>query len=716
MDKQHHLKQLTDMLDEASRLYYTRNVSPLTDTEFDLKFKELQALERELGTVLPNSPTLRVGSDIQDGFNKLSHPKPMLTIENTYDSPELLDWLIKMQSAYGTDVYNISVKYDGISCELHYKDGILATGSTRGDKDTGDDITANVRTIRSIPLSLATYPSGDVYVHGEIMMPKSVLGKLNQALILSGQKPFANCRNACSGSVKQLDPKVTASRGLIFRAWDVFSDEMSTSLQTDKTAFLEASGFFYEPQTAPWSTGTGTPEDIVRMVDEFHSRLEQMDLDFDWDGIVVKVDSLSIQDSIGTKNNRSIEWGIARKWNDNEVITRLLDVEYQTGRTGNITPVGKLEPVPCEGVVISSVILNNEDYMRKLGLKIGIPVRVVRSGSVIPKVTGIATEDEYSEAKKQYADSAGTFYKEIVFPTVCPTCGTPLVKAGEIWKCPAGSSCPAQVQGSMEQWCSKECMNIDGVGPAILEDLRDSLDISNPLDLYMMTRDMSVDEVLYNLGKGYGKKTVKALFESVEKSKGRPFENILFGMGIPGIGKENARMLAREMKTLDAIIHARLEDLTAIDGIGSVLAVNIQKWMDVNGNEWLERLRDLGMAVEYTEGSSEAVGEQILAGLSLVFSGKSSYWDGDRVEEMLSSLGAKCSHSVTKKTDFLITGASPGPAKLKKAAEMGVKVVSEDEFIGMFNVPTAGIPGSSEVKGLANDPKQEKKLTSNALF
>ena len=691
MSNQELLESLTNELDNASRLYYQGKDSGLSDTMFDVMLKDLQKLERELGIVLPNSPTQRVGSDLQTEFKKIKHPFPMLTIENTYEDDELKEWLYKMIETYGKICYNVSVKYDGISCELHYKDGVLVSGSTRGDKNVGDDITANVKTIKSIPLKLApsVYAMGDVYVRGEILMPKTSLQRLNDQLASEGKKTFANCRNACSGSVKQLDPRVTASRGLIFRPWDIFSSETSIPTQTDKSAILEDLGFIYEKGTQPWSSSKDYPDEIISEVNMFCQKLKAMDLDYDWDGIVLKVNSVELQEEIGTKDNRSIEWGIARKWNDKEVITRLVGVDFQVGRTGNITPVGKLEPVPCDGVVISSVILNNEQYVQDLGLSLGAPIRIVRSGSVIPKAIGSASEEELEAFRgKPTYNKWSMCYFAITFPETCPVCGSKLEKVGEIWKCPNYLGCPAQTSGLMEQWCSKQCMDIEGVGPSVIEDLAEKLHVSTPLDLYNMVRDTPVSMALYNLGTGYGEKSIKTMYKNIEASKTKPFETILFGMGIPGIGKENAKAIAREMKSLSSIMHARLEDLISIEGIGAVLASNIQKWMDAHGQEWLDGLTEHGMATEFVAGVGTAQNEQILEGLNVVFTGKSAHWEGDQVEAVLSSYGAKCGHAVNKKVNYLITGAKPGAAKVSKANQLGIEIVTEAQFIAKYGIPT----------------------------
>ena len=384
------LINLTNELDKASKLYYEGKESSLSDTEFDLKMKQLQKLEKELGIVLPNSPTQRVGSDIQKEFKKINHPSPMLTIENVYDENELKDWFSKMKKEYNAEEFDVSVKYDGISCEIHYVNGKFVSAATRGDKNIGDDITENVKTIMSVPLEIDnTIEEGldDVYVRGEILMTKSMLERINNVLASEGKKLFANCRNACAGSVKQLDPKITASRHLIFRAWDILAKNKAFYSQNSKSNILSKFGFIYEDNTVPFVIKTSTNVDLaIETVNRFYETLKDSNLDYDFDGVVIKINNTTLQEEIGTKDDRSIEWGIARKWNeDKEVITRLEGVEFQVGRTGNITPVGKLYPVPCDGVIISNVILNNEQYIKDLDIQINKPIKIVRSGSVIPR-------------------------------------------------------------------------------------------------------------------------------------------------------------------------------------------------------------------------------------------------------------------------------------------------------------------------------------------
>ena len=341
-------KELTDRLDLASRQYYNGLTSEFSDTEFDLKLKELQKMEVESGFVFPNSPTRRVGSDTQDGFNKGEHPKPMFTIENVYDDDGLIKWVEDIKEKYGVNKFNVSIKYDGVSCELWYKNGVFEKALTRGDKLIGDDITENVKTIKNIPLVLPKAPYGMVYIRGEILLPKSRLESINSERINNGEQPFANTRNACSGSIKQLDPKVTAKRGLIFKAWDCFGEYINAETMWEKTWFLVENGFYYENIklednsvfcTNPFTICYTNRDEFVDTINSTKKYLSDANLDYDFDGIVIKVNDIDIQDKIGTKDTRAIEWGIARKWNEElEVETVLEGIDWQVGRTGVLTP------------------------------------------------------------------------------------------------------------------------------------------------------------------------------------------------------------------------------------------------------------------------------------------------------------------------------------------------------------------------------------------
>lgn len=666
-------KDLTDKLNAASVMYYTQNKSPLSDIQFDLLFKQLQAMEKESGIVYPESPTQRVGSDIQEGFNKVEHPSPMLTIENTYSEDELTEWFAKAKQ-YNCD-YNCSIKYDGISCELRYVNGVLYTASTRGNKTVGDDITENAKTIWTIPLRLTNEKilNGNFYVRGEIMLPKSKLEALNEDRRAKGEEPFANTRNACSGSIKQLNPKVTASRGLIFRAWDCFGDNIAFNTMSEKYAFLNVIGFIYENGTLPVVIESSS-ENLSQQVSDFKSLIDSLNLDYDYDGVVIKLEDVSIQNQIGTKDTRAIEWGIARKWNDDVAETDLIGVDWQVGRTGVLTPVARLNAVECCGVKVSNATLNNADFIKSFDLHIGNTITITRSGDVIPQVIGV-THDILMEVNGAYP--------KVEIPVVCPVCGMPLITDGKLLKC-TNDKCPAIVEGKILQFCSKDCMDIKSVGEAMIHDLVYKCNISKFTELYTLrTNYITAEHLAECLGAGYGEKSCAKLLDAIDNSRNKPFENLLASLSIPGVGKVIARTLVKEFDSIEKLMDATVSELTTVDGVGGIMASDIYNYFHSTAGIqickfFIENGFNTTAKIEETPGR--------LSGMIICFTGKSFRFAGDKIEEYFESNGAKCAHSVTGKTTYLITGEKPGASKVAKAQSLGVQILTEQEFYDKYNL------------------------------
>ena len=670
-------KELTDRLDIASIQYYNGLTSEFSDTEFDIKLKELQEMEKESGFIFPNSPTIRVGSDLQKEFKKGEHPIPMFTIENTYDDDGLNKWVKNMYNDYGVTSFNVSIKYDGVSCELWYKGGKFFKALTRGDKIIGDDITENVKTIKNIPLVLKHKFEDDeiFFVRGEILMPKSQLVKINEQRVKDGLDIFSNTRNACTGSVKQLDPKVTASRGLIFKAWDCFYREEGNFYQGDeflitmdeKINILEKMGFYYEPNTKPITCLNHQVENIVS---EFKKTIDSMNLDYDYDGIVIKVNDVFIQNKIGTKDTRAIEWGIARKWNEElEVETTLLDIDWQVGRTGVLTPVGRLDPVECNGVIISNVTLHNWDFLCNMKILIGDILRITRSGGVIPYVIG-SRPGEYAMIPSK--------------PKKCPICGSEVYQDGALIKC-SNRNCNAKVIGRIIQFCSKDCMDIRNIGEAVIESLVLKGLVSNVADLYTLKYRYSVNDLIDIMGKGYGDKSITKMLESIEDSKNKSFENVLAGLSIPNVGKVVARQLASEFKTIYNLMNCTYDSLIAIDGIGEIMADEILVWFNIKEN--IDLCKNLmGYSLKMISSVEHKINDGCLNNLTVCFTGSSNKFKGDDIEKFLEENGAKCVHSVSKKLNYLITGEKPGGSKVKKAEEFGITIITESEFYNKFNL------------------------------
>lgn len=668
-------QELTDRLDIASLQYYNGVISEFSDIEFDLKLKELQEMEKNSGIVYPNSPTLRVGSDIQDGFKKGEHPYPMFTIENTYDDKGLSEWVTNMVLKHNISKYNVSIKYDGVSCELWYLEGKLIKALTRGDKIIGDDITENVKTIKNVPLQLfGSFSDCEMtYVRGEILMPKSRLNLINEQRIKDNQPVFANTRNACSGSIKQLDPKVTASRGLVFKAWDVFGGNNMFNTMSEKIDYLEQIGFYYEKGTKPFMVNideilTGN---IVYRVSKFKEEIDLMNLDFDYDGIVIKIDNVHLQDIIGTKDTRAIEWGVARKWNEeNEVETVLTDVEWQVGRTGVLTPVGRLLPVECNGVVISNVTLHNMDFIKSMGINIGDILRITRSGGVIPYVIG----------RKN-----GEYVQLLTPPKKCTVCGGETYVDGALIKC-SNRNCSAKTVGKIIQFCSKDCMDIRSIGDVVANDLVEKNIINSISDIYTIKNRYSVEMLIDLLGAGYGKKSVEKMILAIEDSKKKPFANVLAGLSIPNVGKVVARQLVKEFKNIDNLIVAKYVDLINLDGIGEIMADEICRWFSSLKNvEMCLKLKKYGLKMEIDKEVLENKGGN-LNGLTVCFTGSSNKFKGDEIEKFLEENGAKCVHSVSKKLNYLIIGDKPGSSKVKKAEENNVTIITENDFYKKYSI------------------------------
>ena len=669
-------KELTDRLDIASIQYYNGLTSEFSDTEFDIKLKELQEMEKESGFIFPNSPTIRVGSDLQKEFKKGEHPIPMFTIENTYDDDGLNKWVKNMYNDYGVTSFNVSIKYDGVSCELWYKGGKFFKALTRGDKIIGDDITENVKTIKNIPLVLKHKFEDDeiFFVRGEILMPKSQLVKINEQRVKDGLDIFSNTRNACTGSVKQLDPKVTASRGLIFKAWDCFYREEGNFYQGDeflitmdeKINILEKMGFYYEPNTKPITCLNHQVENIVS---EFKKTIDSMNLDYDYDGIVIKVNDVFIQNKIGTKDTRAIEWGIARKWNEElEVETTLLDIVWQVGRTGVLTPVGRLDPVECNGVIISNVTLHNWDFLCNMKILIGDILRITRSGGVIPYVIG-SRPGEYAMIPSK--------------PKKCPICGSEVYQDGAFIKC-TNYDCSAQSIGRILQFCSKECMDIRNIGDRVVEDLVLFGIVENISDLYTLKDRYTVEELVDILGDGYGSKSIEKMLASIELSKEKTFANVIAGLSIPNVGKVVARQLSKEFKNIDNLIECTYNRLISLDGIGEVMANDICWWFSSPQNiEMCNKLKEYGLKMSIENDNSVVKTEE--RGVKVCFTGKSSRFKGDEVEGYLKSNGFTIA-GVSKSLNYLIIGDKPGGSKVKKAEELGITVITENEFYNKFNL------------------------------
>ncbi|MBO7378176.1 MAG: NAD-dependent DNA ligase LigA [Bacteroidales bacterium] len=704
---------LTAALSWASMKYYVENDPPMSDFEFDMEFKQLQRLEAESGQVLEGSPTQRVGSDIQGGFQKHSHIIPMQSIENVYSDEELQQWLSattrQLQAAFpGEEVsYTYEPKYDGLSISLIYTDGVLTDAVTRGNQIEGESVIENVRTIINVPqrLQAPAAPVEDLFaapsltlphildVRGEVLMPQGAFDRLNAEKAAQGEKPFANKRNAASGSLKQLDPKVTAKRGLIVNAYGAYSTDAdwqreNMPSQEATLTLLDQLGFSHYTESRAFADVRQLTDAINRFNEVRIGHL----LPYDCDGVVVKVNQRRHQEFLGL-NATFPNWCKARKFPQEAQSTLVRGVTFQVGMTGHITPVAELDPTAISGSIVSRATLNNESYIRQLNLTIGSYVFVQKAGEVIPQVTGL------DETRNQ-AEAVST--TPIVFPTACPCCGTELQKKGEYWICP-NHHCKEQAIQRLEYWCGKDCANIKGLGPNVLADLYDKLDVASVNDLYrvfVVEADAYEPDIFHadyadvlqeKLGEGYAEKSIRLMLDGIRQSiPTLTLDRILGGLGIDGVGKITGKLLAQHFGTLEAFRQATLEELTLIEGIGEVMARNILE-ADLSDYSCLwrgdERANALGAPLPFCTSyqAAQKLGDA-LAGLTIIFTGTSYRFKRDEIKEFFIGHGAKYVGSVSGKVNYVVTGDAPGQNKLDKARQLGVEVIAERDFYEKFGL------------------------------
>ncbi len=710
-------QSLTDALAWASYKYYVENDPPMSDYEFDMEFKRLQELERASGRVLPGSPTQRVGSDIQGAFRKARHVIPMQSIENVYSDAELRDWLLstraKLLDAFPGDEVSFTYepKYDGVSISLVYRDGVLADAVTRGNQVEGESVVENVRTIRNVPLELdrAVCPDLPPYfeVRGEVLMPQGAFERLNAEKAAAGERPFANKRNAASGSLKQLDPKITARRGLMVNAFAAYSTDAefqrrAMPSQVGTLQLLRRLGFSYYNVDRAFAD----IDELTAAIDAFNEIRTGHKLPYDCDGVVVKVNERRHQEYLGL-NTTFPNWCKARKFPQEAQSTLVRDVVFQVGMTGHVTPVAELDPTVIGGAVVSRATLNNEAYIRGLGLEIGSYVFVQRAGEVIPQVSGVDGQRTAAESPDR---------RPVVFPKRCPSCGTGLSRKGEFYICP-NHHCREQVIQRLEYWCGKDCANIRGIGPSVLADMVDKLGIRSVDDLYRVfvredaetvLAESQRDKVLRILGEGYAEKSVAMLFDGVRASiPSLTLDRIIGGLGIDGVGRITGRDLAAHFGTLERLREATVEDLVAVENIGEVTAANIVAFF--GSAKAAEPADDLfasaGVAVadddchvddyaclfspEYGFNTTYKAAERLgsaLEGKTVIFTGVSYRFKRDEIKDFLVRHGAKYVGSVSGKVDFVVTGENPGQNKLDKAAALGVPIVAERDFYARFGL------------------------------
>lgn len=663
-DERQRILQLRKELHEHNYKYYVLNQPEISDQEFDFMMKELQELEaRHKDMFDPNSPTQRVGSDLNQEFTQVTHKYPMLSLANTYSQEEVADFYNSVKKGLNGEDFEIccEMKYDGLSISLTYEDGRLVRGVTRGDGVHGDDVTANVKTIKSIPLVLkdGDWPK-EFEIRGEILMPWKVFERLNEEREAAEEPLFANPRNAASGTLKSQNSALVASRNLDAYLYYLLGDELPGDGHYENLEKAREWGF----KISEGMRKVKTLQEIYDFIDYWDT--ERKNLPVATDGIVLKVNSLRQQRALGytAKNPR---WAIAYKFNAERACTRLNEVTFQVGRTGAVTPVANMEPVQLAGTTVRRATLNNEDFIRSLDLHIGDYVYVEKRGEIIPKIVGVDVEQRPIIAQP------------VRFITNCPECGAKLVRyEGEAaYYCPNDAGCPPQIKGRIEHFISRKAMNIDSIGPETVDDFYRHGLVRNVADLY----DIKVEQIN---GDGSRQKSAEKIVNGIEVSKQVPFERVVFALGIRFVGETTARLLARHFKTIDALATASLQDLLEVEGVGDVIAKSVMTYFrNPVTMQIVERLRGYGLQMALSEEQMSSSSDK-LAGKSIVISGVFAHHSRDEYKQIIEQNGGKNVGSISGKTSFILAGDNMGPAKLQKAEKLGIPIIDEDTFLKMI--------------------------------
>ena len=656
--------QLRQALHEHNHRYYVLNQPVISDQEFDFLMRELQDLEAKHPDMYDaNSPTQRVGSDLNKEFVQVAHKYPMLSLANTYNRQEVEDFYNSIVKGLHGEPFDIccEMKYDGLSISLTYQQGRLVRAVTRGDGVRGDDVTDNVKTIRSIPLVLTgnDWPS-EFEIRGEILMPWQVFERLNAEREAAEEPLFANPRNAASGTLKSQNSALVASRHLDAYLYYMLGDNLPCDSHYDNLMKAREWGFKISEGMQKVNSLQGIL-DYINLWDE-----QRHGLPVATDGIVLKVNSLRQQRALGY-TAKSPRWAIAYKFKAERVCTRLDEVTFQVGRTGAVTPVANMEPVQLAGTTVKRATLNNEDFIRSLDLHIGDYVYVEKGGEIIPKIVGVDI------------DRRPIVATQVRFATHCPECGARLVRyEGEAAHyCPNDSSCPPQIKGRIEHFISRKAMNIDSLGPETVDEyFRHGL-VKNIADLY----DIDVQQIN---GNGNRQKSAQKIVNGIAASVHVPFERVVFALGIRFVGETSAKLLARHFKTMDALMHASLQELVEVEGIGEVIAKSVISYFQQPENiSMIQRLRDKGVQMSLSEEQLQGASDK-LAGKSIVISGVFARHSRDEYKQLIEQHGGKNVGSISGKTSFILAGDNMGPSKLQKAEKLGIAIIGEDEFLAMI--------------------------------
>lgn len=660
------IDELRRELNQHNYNYYVMNAPVISDRDFDMLMKELEALEREHPELDdPYSPTHRVGSDLSKGFTQVVHERPMLSLGNTYSVEEVDEFVSRCRDLLPGEEVTIvgEMKFDGTSISLLYEHGRLVRAVTRGDGEKGDDVTENVITIRSIPLQLSGEGWPDRFeIRGEIVLPWKAFDSLNAERAFNEEPLFANPRNAASGTLKMQNSAEVSRRGLDAYFYYLLGDNLPCATHYDNMQAARSWGF----KVSDVMTRLHSIDEVDRFISYLDT--ERKNLPVATDGLVFKVDSLRQQLNLGY-TAKSPRWAIAYKFQAERALTKLQFVSFEVGRSGVITPVANLDPVLLSGTIVKRASLHNEDIIRQLDIYDGDMLYVEKGGEIIPKITGVDVS----------ARQPGS--QPVKFVTHCPACGTPLVRVeGEAaWVCPNCYGCPPQIVGRIEHFVGRRMMNIDGIGEETAQALYDAGFVRDPPDLYDLTA-----EQLETL-EGFGQRSAERVLEGLEQSKTVPFGRVIYALSIPFVGETGAKKIARAVGDIDRLMSMSAEQLTEIDDVGPRIAASIVDYFSRPSNQRIiGRLRVAGVQMSLGEQAQQALSDR-LAGKTIVISGTFSRHSRDEYKELIEANGAKNSGSISKKTDYVLAGENMGPAKLEKAQKLGIPVINEDQFLEMIN-------------------------------
>lgn len=656
MDPKERIKELSQFLTQAGYQYYVLDDPQMPDFEYDRLLRELEELEAEYPQfALPDSPTKRVGGEALSQFEKYSHPVPLMSLQDVFSQEELTDFLEKVKGECPDAAFSIEPKIDGLSVALEYENGSFVRGATRGDGSVGEDVTENLKTIRSIPMTIPDAPTR-LIVRGEVFMPKQNFEKLNARQEMLGKPLFANPRNAAAGSLRQLDPKIAAQRGL-----DILIFNIQLCDGVDFTSHAETLEYLRQRRFKVIGNAVLTePQAIVEEVMDINERRENYS--FDIDGAVIKLDSLSDRERLGA-TAKFPRWAAAYKYPPEIKPTIVDDIIVQVGRTGVLTPKAVVRPVRLAGTTVTNATLHNQDFISERDIRIGDTVLIRKAGEIIPEILEV-------DFTKRPADS-----RPYHLPGDCPVCGARVERDadGAFLRC-TGSNCPAQLVRVIAHFTSRDAMDIEGLGEAIVEAMVENKLIFSVADIYYLTL-----EDVASLWKS-GKTAAKKLLAAIDQSKQQDVSRLIYALGIRQVGAKTGKILASHFGTLDALSSATVEELTAVPDVGAVTAENIHSWFRQSQSlEILEKLRDAGVNFE----SKRAVTDTRFAGLTFVLTGALSKFTRDEATEKIEALGGKAASSVSKKTSYVVVGENAG-SKEKKARELGIPILTEDDFLEMI--------------------------------